>query len=75
MARLHALFILARTDPHKGHAITMLGIHVRLNLEGKACELRFGWLNHTRDSCTRLRGRRVLSKAIQQLGYTKVIDG
>src|SRR3990167_93232 len=41
MAHLHTLAVFARADTHKGDAVAVLGVHVRLDLEHEAAELFF----------------------------------
>ena len=41
MTHFHATLIRARTNTHKGYAVTVLGIHVGLNLKYKAGEFFF----------------------------------
>jgi hypothetical protein len=46
--RLHAALEAARADPQERHAVAVVGVHVRLDLEDEAAEFRLGRLDLAR---------------------------
>ncbi len=65
--RLHAARQLARTHAHKGDAVTMVGVHVRLNLEHEAGHLRLARLHHAGRAFLRARRRREGGQRVDEI--------
>src|SRR4051812_38689193 len=66
MLHLHPRLEPAGTDAHEGHAISMLRIHVRLNLEHEPGELLIRWMYEPRRRFSRRRLRRELEKLAKE---------
>ena len=64
----------SRTDPQEGNAITMGGVHIRLNFEYKPRKGFFMGRHSPRHRRSFRRSRRHLYKGIEQFPYSKVID-
>src|SRR5690554_1200829 len=75
VTHLHVLFVLARADPQESDAVAMLGVHVGLDLEHEAGELRVGGLHAPGIGLPGLRRRRILNEAIQHFAHTEVTYG
>ncbi len=72
MVQLHALFVAAGADTHEGNTVAVFRVHVRLNLEHKTGEGRFGRLHVTLVAGARLRARCPVDDSVQHLINTEV---
>ena len=57
---------MTRADPHERHAIAMIGIHVRLDLENETRERPFDGIDLDPFAVTRNRPRSQLQKALEE---------
>src|SRR5690554_1083512 len=75
VTHLHVLLVLARADPQESDAVAMLGIHIGLDLEHEARELRVGGLHTPRIGLPGLGRRRILNEAIQHFAHPEIPHG
>ncbi len=75
MAQFHAFFILAGADPHKGNPVTVLGIHVCLDLEYETAEFLFDRLYVTLVGRAGERLWRPVHDRVQDMIDTEVAQG
>jgi hypothetical protein len=71
----HAAVVLARAQAHERDAVTMLGIHVRLDLEHEAGEFALGGLDLALHGFVFERRRRVRREMRQQFFDSEVRNG
>ena len=74
MVEAHARRIAPRAHAHEGDAVAVARIHVRLDLEHEAGELRLVRLHHALARRARLRRRRIAREAAQQFLDAEVAD-
>ncbi len=72
MAHLHALLVFAGAHPHKGDAVAMARVHVRLDLEHEAAERRLGRPHLALLGHARQRGGRPVDEGVQHMADAEV---
>src|SRR5262245_17238275 len=65
----------ATTNPDKGHAIPVSGVHIRLNLKDKSGKFRLAWINQAGVTVVTARRRRILHKLVKKKLNAKVCQG
>jgi hypothetical protein len=69
----HAALEVARGDAHEGDAVAVCRVHVGLDLEDDAAELRLVGLTSRCIACAGRRGRQV-DQRVQHLAHAEVVD-
>ena len=72
--QLHPTFERAGNLPHEGNTVTMVGVHIRLDLEDEAGDFIARWRNLLFSSRLRARGRRELRNRVDQLLDPKILQ-
>ena len=72
---IHVALKLARNNAHEGHAVAVLGVHVRLDLENKSGKFFRRRIDREPVALTGQRRRREFKETIEQHLHTKVVGG
>ena len=74
MGQFHSTSKMPRSQPNKGHAIAMLGVHIGLNLKHKPSHFRFLGKNFAGLCCLYLRLWAIGFDAFHQFFHAEGID-